>query len=106
LFEQFVPPYIFNVNEGMTLDFHMPFETDLMPPDSMFQVYIESVSSEIIDGMGLKKIRGNAINVDNYGLFPNYTYMEKLGLLDKQLVPVQESLLGDYFPGKLRCYQD
>lgn len=104
LFDEFVPLYIFNVSPGMTLSYHMPFVMIAMPPDSMFQIHINSVGEEIIDGVTLRKINGTVVNWA--GMDPGYTYIEQLGLLDKQLIPQEEDMHASYNHARLRCYQD
>lgn len=109
IFNRFLPQFIFNVNIGDTVFFHIAdtFASvcgSYNPSDSLFRIKITNKINTIIGGVSLKEIYFQPLDYNWWGL---YSYREKIGIFSSFYndfcgIPVTSH---DYEPF-LRCYID
>lgn len=100
---RFLQFLIFNGSQGDTLTLHMPDAVG-NPPDSVYQLIIDTVTTEVFDGIPLKRFETTPIDLNN-GYFPS-SFMEKIGGLNGFLPIFGPQTLGGIGDGGIRCYHD
>jgi hypothetical protein len=104
-YRQFFPLYHFNVRKGDSLSLHIPYPMSLIK-DTMFTIYIDSVSFVTIGGQKLRKVYTSPGTTAKYPRFHLSDYIERIGSLRAfQIVGINYL---DPFGngGGLRCYED
>jgi hypothetical protein len=117
IFSKFTPLYIFNVQQGDTVNLPLLMPNDAEDDfagnwgDSTFSYIVDSVKMVVYDTTNLKTVFTHSLKITGKQEMSFYAYAETLGALETGIMPkcigcasiLDESLVG---PGGVRCYHD
>jgi len=92
--------FVFNAAQGDTLTFDLPYD-NYFSEDSTFRVVLDTIVTEIYDGVALKKYRLDQL--DEFGWFCSF-YLEKVGGYE-WFLPLGKIIIPEA-DGPIRCYHD
>ncbi len=93
--------FVFNATQGDTLTFDVPYYNSNFTEDSTFRVVLDTIVTEIYDGIELKKYMLEQL--DDFGWFCSF-YLEKIGGYE-WFLPLGRVIIPEA-NGPIRCYHD
>ncbi len=105
VFNTFLPLYIFNVNVGDTMVYHISY-IDSQYPDSFFRLLVTNITDTTISGKTLRTIHNESLDEWGFDGGESQSYTELLGTQ----IGNPEHSFGyhplSYIPPHIRCYID
>lgn len=103
-FSRFLPLYIFNIEAGDTIVYHVTFSA--VPYDTLFRVVVDSISIVNIEGILLKRIYNTAL--DGWGFYvpTSRSYTQLLGADQGLVVHSNGWHTTNIATPFIRCYKD
>jgi len=93
--------FVFNATEGDTLTFDVPYYNNNYNVDSTFSAVLDTIVTEIYDGIALKKYMLEQL--DDFGWFCSF-YLDRIGGYE-WFLPLGRTIILEA-DGPIRCYHD